>query len=72
MPYYLYHIQSDKSLKLNNEFDKYRPAKIEAKKQRIELPKDADYTVKIMFGKSQIEAEMLLKEIREVRPLGDD
>jgi hypothetical protein len=72
MPYFIYKIRPIKQLELVEKFDSYRDAKQQAKSIRENLTVADNALVKIMFGKNQTEAELLLKEEREPRPQGDD
>lgn len=72
MPYFLYKLYPDRKLDYITEHDKFRPAKLEARAMREELPSDAGYQIKVMFAENQKQAELLLKEEREPRPRGDD
>ena len=72
MPYFIYKIRPVKQLEKVSHFEKFREAKIEVKAMRKELDVADNYVLKIIFAKNEIEAELLLKETREARPLGDD
>jgi hypothetical protein len=71
MPYFIFHIHAGQ-LTCVDQFDQYRAAKQAAQQQRQQCPEPANYQVKIMFAKSETEAELLLKDKREPQPLGDD
>lgn len=72
MPYFIYKIYSKKQLEKITEFEKFRDAKLEARKMRETLTSADPYDIKIIFAKNDLEAEVLLKEEREARPQGDD
>jgi hypothetical protein len=72
MPYFIYKIHAGKKLECVDAYEKFRDAQQHAKGMRVALKREDDYRVKVMFAKTQIEAEMLLKEEREPRPMGDD
>jgi len=72
MPYFIYNVFPDKKLELVAEMEKFREAKLHARALREEQLDTANYTVKIIFAKNSMEAQLLLKEEREARPLGDD
>ncbi len=70
MPYFLYKIRSAdelglvKNLELLQTFDKFRDAKIEAKRLRAEN-REAGAVYKVMFADNQLSAEEQLLERRE-------
>ncbi len=70
MPYYLYKIKSAdelglvKHLELLETFEKFREAKLAAKKLRAEQT-EADLLYKVMFAENQLSAEEQLLEKRE-------
>ncbi len=70
MPYYLYKIKSAdeldlvKNLELLQTHDKFRDAKLAAKKLRAEQS-EADVIYKVMFADNQLSAEEQLLEKRE-------
>lgn len=72
MPYFIYKIHTGKKLEQVAEMEKFRDAKLQAREMRQAVPSDADYSVKIIFAKNSMEAQLLLKEEREPRPQGDD
>ncbi len=72
MPYFLYRVHSGKKFQLTARFDSYREARDEAREQRKRLTPEDDYSVKVMFAKDPEEAEKLMSEEREPRPLGED
>ena len=70
MPYYLYKIKSAdglglvKNLELLETYDKFREAKLAAKKLRAEQT-DSGLVYKVMFAENQLSAEEQLLEKRE-------
>ena len=72
MAYYIYKIFPSRRLEYIDEFENYREAKMLARSMRKELPPDIDCTVRMIFAPSRENAESLLKEVREARPLGED
>jgi hypothetical protein len=72
MAYYVYKIFPPKRLEYLDEFDGYRDAKTFARTKRKELTPEDDCTVRMIFAPSKEQAERLLKEVREARPLGED
>jgi hypothetical protein len=72
MPYYIYKIHSPKRLEHIQEFDAYRDAKTFTREQRKTLTLEDDYTIRMIFAPNKEQAERLLKEVREARPLGED
>lgn len=72
MAYYVYKIYPLKRLEYIDEFEAYRDAKTFARAMRKELSPEDDCTVRMIFAPSREQAERLLKETREARPLGED
>ncbi len=72
MAYYLYKIYPPKRLEYVDEFEAYRDAKNQARAMRKELSPEDDCTVRMIFAPNKEQAERLLKETREARPLGED
>ncbi|MDM8545531.1 hypothetical protein [Candidatus Venteria ishoeyi] len=72
MPYFLYKVFPDKKLEKITDFEKFQDAKKQARDLRTSMTEADNYTVKVMFAKNEMEAELLLKETREPRPRGDD
>ncbi len=70
MPYYLYKISSHDNLELVRQlellevYDAFKPAKLEAKRLRADLPLEGG-SYKVMFAQTQLEAEEKLQEKRE-------
>ena len=70
MPYYLYKIVAGptdllKTLEKIEQFDSFKEAKQLARSLRAAMSADDNYTVKVMFANSELEAEEKLMEKRE-------
>ncbi len=72
MPYFIYKVFPGRKLEAVTQFEQYREARDHARELRKQLKSEDNYSVKIIFAKNEVEAEMQLKEEREYRPLGDD
>jgi hypothetical protein len=72
MPYYIYKIQPPKRLEHIDTFDAYRDAKTFTREKRKQLTPEDNYTLRMIFAPNKEQAERLLKEVREARPLGED
>ena len=72
MPYFVYKIRPGKRFELIERFDAFRDARDRARTMRQAMTAGDDYSVKVMFAKSSEEAERLMSEEREPRPLGED
>ncbi len=72
MAYFVFKMFPGKKLEALDSFEKFIDAKKYARDLRKDLPEDANYNIKMIFAKSELEAEVLLKEEREPRPVGDD
>lgn len=72
MPYYVFDIRSPRRLAFVEAFEAYRDAKTFARERRRSLAPEDDCTVRMIFAPSKEQAERLLKEPREARPLGED
>ena len=72
MPYFLYKIFPGKKFELVGHFDVYREARDSARKRRKELTPEDNYSIKLVFAKDPEEAERLMSEEREPRPMGED
>lgn len=72
MPYFLYKVFPEKRYELIEPHEAYRAARDRARALRAELAADAGYAIKVMFAKDPAEAERLMAEEREPRPLGED
>ena len=73
MPYFIYKIHPMKILEKVSEHAKFQDASAEAKILRRDLPADANYTIKVVFGENELHAEDTLSEVREAQPTtGED
>ncbi len=70
MPYYIYKITAGptdllKTLEKIEQYDSFKEAKQRARSLRADMSKNDQYTVKVMFAASELEAEEQLMEKRE-------
>ena len=72
MAYYIFRLFPTKRLEFVDEFEAYREAKSFTRSMRKALTPEDDCTVRMIFAPSKEQAERLLKEVREARPLGED
>lgn len=72
MPYFVYKVFPGKRLELVQPQDKYPQAKELATSMRKALRPEDNFSVKIMFARNPEEAERLLTEEREPRPIGEE
>ncbi len=72
MPYYVYRITPPKKLDHLETMQKYQEAKKLVRELRTELGPDSVNNVRMIFAKSQGEAEKLLSMPREERVIGED
>ncbi len=71
MPYFLYKLYSDKKLEPIASYPKFAEAKQHVRDLRQQLSGNETYAVKMIFAKSDAEAEKLLTTEREYRPEGE-
>lgn len=72
MAYYVYKVYPPKRLEYVDDFETYKDAKSLARGMRKDLTPQDDYMVRMIFAPNGEQAERLLKEVREARPLGED
>jgi len=72
MPYFVYEITPPRSLKRVEAFERYRDARSAARALRAALPADSARSVRVIFASGEAQAETLLREKREPRPLGEE
>ena len=72
MPYFVYKVFSNKTLEPVDTYDKYREAKLKVRELRGTVSDNEPYTYRMVFARHQTEAERLLTQKREPRPLGED
>ena len=70
MPYYIYKIIAGptnllKTLEKIEQYDSFKEARQHARSLRVGMTDNDDYTVKVMFADSELEAEEKLMEKRE-------
>ena len=75
MPYFVYKIDTQpiRMLEKLSSFDKFAQASADAKQRRVSLNLTENQIVKVIFAESELEAEDLLSQVREVPPTtGED
>ena len=72
MPYFVYKVFSNRTLEPVDAHEKYRDAKVRARELRAESKDDDDFTFRLIYARNETEAERLLTQKREPRPLGED
>ena len=72
MPYFVYRLRLRRSPEKAGVFEDYREARAAAREMRRALDRDDPVTVRIIFAAGEAQAERLLTERREPRPLGED
>lgn len=72
MPYYVYAIAPPRRLSLLGTFESYREAKALARSKRAEPDAGDPATVRLVFAPDADEAQRLLTEVREPRPMGEE
>ena len=67
MPYFIYKVAETPIRRLEKleQHEAYRDASASAKKRRSELPEDAAYRIKMIFGETELHAEDALNQLRE-------
>ena len=73
MPYFVYRLRPPRAPeKAGGAFEGYRDARAAAREMRRALDRDDPATVRMIFAADEAQAERLLTERREPRPLGED
>ena len=72
VPYFVYCIHSPQQLELVDSFEEYRRAKQSVRELREQALDPENPAIRMMFAASSAEAERLLSEKREPRPLGEE
>lgn len=72
MPYFVYKVFPFKRLEFVQQAQQYREARDLARSMRKALQENDDHTVKVIFAQNSDEAERLLTEEREPRPVGEE
>ena len=72
MPYFIYMIEEPMRLTYLGTENKYKDARAQIRQLRKEAPTTAEGEYRMMFAKSQTEAERLLSTPRDGRVIGED
>ena len=72
MPYFVYRLRRPRPPEKAGVFEDYREARAAAREMRRALDRDDPVTVRMIFAAGDAQAERLLTERREPRPLGED
>ena len=73
MPYYVYKIMPMRLLEKVEQFDNFKEASAFAKSMRAKLTAQDNFTVKVIFGENELQAEDTLNQVREPEPMtGED
>lgn len=73
MPYFIYKAMPFNLLEKIAVYGKFREASDQAKVLRKNLPPDAHYTIRVVFGENELHAEDTLSQVREPQPMtGED
>ena len=72
MPYLVYRLRSPRPPEKAGVFETYREARTAVREMRRALDRDDPATVRMVFAAGEAQAERLLTERREPRPLGED
>ena len=72
MPYFVYKVFPARQLEYVEQFDQYRDARKSVRAMRAALVQTDNHEVRMVFAPLAPEAERILRERREARPLGED
>ena len=72
MPYFIYRLRPPRPPENAGSFAAYREARAAVREMRRALDPDDPSTVRMVFAAGEAQAERLLSERREPRPLGED
>ena len=72
MPYFVFEVREPRSLRCVDSFDRYRDARGAVREMRAGLASEEGVTARMIFAADAAQAERLLLEKREPRPLGED
>ena len=72
MPYFVYRMRPPRAREKAGVFASYREARAAVREMRRALDRDDPATARMVFAAGEAEAERLLAERREPRPLGED
>ena len=72
VPYFIYKLRPPRPPEKAGSFAAYRAARTAVREMRRALDRDDPTTVRMVFAAGEAQAERLLTERREPRPLGED
>ena len=72
VPYFIYRLRPPRPPEKAGAFAAYREARTVVREMRRALDRDDPTTVRMVFAPGEAQAERLLTERREPRPLGED
>ncbi len=72
MPYFIYRLRPPGPPEKAGSFEAYREARAAVREMRRALDRGDPVTVRMVFAAGEAQAERLLTERREPRPLGED
>ena len=72
MPYFIYRLRPPGAPEKEGAFAGYREARTAVREMRNALDRGDPATVRMVFAADEAQAERLLTERREPRPLGED
>ena len=72
MPYFIYRLRPPRPPEKAGSFAAYREARAAVRAMRRALDRDDPTTIRMVFAAGEAQAERLLTEHREPRPLGED
>ena len=72
VPYFIYKLRWPRPPEKAGAFEAYREARSAVREMRRALGRDDPVTVRMVFAAGEAQAERLLTERREPRPLGED
>lgn len=72
MPYFVYKVLPARQLEYIEAFENYREARKSVRTLRAALTPMDKHEVRMVFAPLPAEAERMLRERREARPLGED
>ena len=72
MPYFIYKVFPARQFEYVDAHDQYRDARKAVRAMRAELTPTDKHAVRMVFASLPAEAERMLRERREERPLGED
>lgn len=72
MPYFVYTLRRPRTPEKTGVFPSYREARVAVREMRRALDRNDPATVRMVFAAGEAQAERLLTESREPRPLGED